>query len=134
MNKILVLLFISFSFYNCSSKSEKEQLFEDIMKTHDELMPKLEDISSLSKQLKEKATDESAQSKSGSSNEINKKVSSLHDASASMMNWMRNFNTSYDTLPEKIAVNYLKEEKMEVEQLKKKMDLAINEAKEAAKK
>jgi hypothetical protein len=133
MKNILILLFLSTSLYNCSSKSEKEELFEDIMKTHNELMPKLEDIARLSKQLKENSDSVPSQPKSVSADEINKKIVSLHEASAGMMNWMRTFNTSYDTLPEKMAVEYLKEEKLEVEQLKKKMESAISEAKDAQK-
>jgi hypothetical protein len=132
MKRILSVLAIAISLYNCSSKSEKEALFEDVMKVHDELMPKLGDISSLSQDLKVKSAAKSSDRPAMEA--INKKVVSLQNASGSMMQWMRSFNTQYDTLPEKIAVDYLKEEKLEVEQLKKEMDSAISEAEKELKK
>lgn len=120
----LFLLFAIFIFSCDSKKSEQEHLYKEIISTHDEVMPKMEDVAGLSKKLKEKVKEVSDSEKL---NRLKTSIVELEDASSSMMDWMRKFNPSYDTLPEKAALDYLKEEQLKIEQIKTKINRAIEE-------
>lgn len=123
--KTFVLSFLLVQFSCSSSKSEHEDLYKEIIAVHDEVMPRMEEISSLSKKLKEK----SSRSEKDKNPEVKNSIISLEKASLSMMDWMRKFNSSYDTLPDKEAKNYLKEEKLKIEKVREEINKAIEEAK-----
>ena len=127
--KIILLLFTGFLF-NCAS-NDKESLYKEVITVHDEVMPKMEQVSKLSQDLKAKAQSISSNPSSDKSSlvPINKSIEDLNNASRSMMKWMREFNTSYDTLPEEVSIKYLKEEKLEIDQVKKDMIKAIEHRK-----
>ena len=130
MRKTLIFLLLSVCLFNCSS-NDKESLYKEVITVHDEVMPKMEQVSKLSQDLKAKAESISSNPASDKSTlaSINKSIEDLNSASRSMMKWMREFNTSYDTLPEEVSIKYLKEEKLEIDQVKKDMIKAIEDGK-----
>jgi hypothetical protein len=131
MKQSLILLLITIVFFSCSKENDKEALYKEVITLHDEVMPKMEEVSKLSQDLKMKAETISSNKSSDKSDltPINKSIEDLANSSRNMMKWMREFNSSYDTLPEEAAVKYLKEEKLEIEQVKKDMLSAIEEGK-----
>lgn len=146
MKKIAVylsalLLMVSFS---CQQKSEHEghdaeagdvvetsgnqELYNEVMKIHDEVMPKLEDIHRLKQGLKEKIEKTPNLSKTERI-ELDAITAKLDSANESMMTWMHEFNPLPDSLGEEKARAYLEGE---IERVKK-VRANILEALEAAK-
>lgn len=131
MMKNFLISFIIITFFSCSSqKTEQENLHENIIAIHNEVMPKMETIAELSKKLKEKEVqlEGKAENKEDLAS-IKKSINNLNDASKGMMNWMHGYNSQYDTLPIEISIKYLKEEKLKIEKVKAEMNKAIGEAK-----
>ncbi len=104
------------------SLSPREALYSEVMQIHDDVMPKMHDIMSLSKKLKAvKATNES------DILEIKNKITDLENAGESMMVWMRNFNPDGGNTPEE-ALEYLEGEKEKIKTVKREMEGAIANA------
>ncbi len=103
-------------------------LYEDVMKVHDEVMPKMNDIYKLKEELNKEIADapEMLEEKRKA---IEAMILQLDSASESMMVWMRNFNPLPDSLGEEKARKYLEEQKIKVEKVKEDMLQAIEEAK-----
>lgn len=103
-------------------------LYDEVMKVHDEVMPKMNDIYKLKEQLKKEianAPDMVEEKKRA----IESMIVQLDSASESMMVWMRNFNPLPDSLGEEKAREYLEDQKEKVKKVKEDMLKAIEEAK-----
>lgn len=114
--------------WGCGQESKDNQaLYDEVMKVHDEVMPKMNDIYKLREQLKKQIADTA-----GLVDEKKKAIESailkLDSSSEGMMVWMRNFNPLPDSLGEEKARAYLEDQKVKVEKVKKDMLQAIEEA------
>ncbi len=113
--------------WGCGQKSNPE-LYDEVMKVHDEVMPKMNDIYKLKEDLKKQIA-----SPSDIGEEKKKKIEStiveLDSAGESMMVWMRNFNPLPDSLGEDKAREYLENEREKVNKVKDDMLKVIDEAK-----
>lgn len=123
-----VLSLITLLVWGCGEKSQDNQaLYDEVMKVHDEVMPKMNDIYKLKEELKKQIADTP-----GLVEEKKKAIEStilkLDSASESMMVWMRNFNPLPDSLGEEKAREYLEDQKVKVEKVKEDMLQAIEEA------
>lgn len=109
-------------------ESANQVLYEQVMKVHDEVMPKMNDIYTLKEDLKKDiaATPAMVEDKR---KKIEGAIVQLDAASESMMVWMRNFNPLPDSLGEERARKYLEDQKVKVEKVKEDMLRAIDEAK-----
>lgn len=105
-----------------------EALYEEVMKVHDEVMPKMNDIFRLKEELKNKiaAAPEMAEEKK---KEIEAKIVALDSANESMMVWMRQFNPLPDSLGEEKAREYLENEMEKVKQVRESVLSSIEKAK-----
>lgn len=94
-----------------------QALYDEVMKVHDEVMPKMNDIYKLKEELKNKiaSTPEMVAEKK---KEIEETISKLDSASEGMMIWMRNFNPLPDSLGEEQAREYLENEMEKVKKVK----------------
>ena len=108
--------------------SGNQALYDEVMKVHDEVMPKMNDIYKLKEELKKDIAN--------TPNLVEKKrkaiesaIVQLDAASESMMDWMRNFNPLADSLGEEKARKYLEEQRLKVVKVKEDMLRAIEEAK-----
>lgn len=109
-----------------SKYSEEENaLYQDLMSTHDEIMPEMSDIMLLNKKIK--AIVENTQDPQ-ELEKLNQLSKDLEDASEGMMVWMREFNPNLDELPEQEIVAYLKEEQKKIDTVKINMENAIKNA------
>ena len=99
MKRSLVLLLVFVIFSSCKEKTEKtsnettEEVtqMEEIVKVHDELMPKMSEISLLITQLEERMDSTQADS-------IRQVViMDLKSANQAMMTWMMDFGKDYDS-------------------------------------
>ena len=112
----------------------KKALYDEVMEIHDAIMPRMDDIMKLKGDLREQldklkeATDAVAAEKSQAMEEI---IQQLEDADEGMMNWMRNFRPLEDSTAYEDAINYLEEQKKGIEEVKEKMEKAMDAAKNA---
>ena len=105
-----------------------QALYDEVMKVHDEVMPKMNDIYKLKGELKKKISDTPdmpAEKKSA----IESALVKLDSASESMMVWMRKFNPLPDSVGEAKATQYLEDQKVKVQKVKDDMLKAIEDAK-----
>lgn len=108
--------------------SPNQALYDEVMKVHDEVMPKMNDIYKLKEDLKKDIADAPGMVES-KRKEIESAILQLDAASEAMMDWMRNFNPLPDSLGEENAREYLEVQKVKVDKVKEEMLRAIDEAK-----
>ena len=106
--------------------SPNEVLGEEVMKVHDEVMPKMNDIYKLKEGLKKKLTE--AGVADDKKKEIEQTITELDAASESMMVWMRAFNPQPDSLDEEKTHAYLESEMEKVQKVKEDITQAIAKA------
>jgi hypothetical protein len=108
--------------------SANQALYDEVMKVHDEVMPKMNDIYKLKEELKKDIADAPGMVEN-KRKEIESAILQLDAASEAMMDWMRNFNPLPDSLGEERAREYLEEQKIKVDKVKEEMLRAIDGAK-----
>jgi DNA repair exonuclease SbcCD ATPase subunit len=136
INPLIVLLFLAL-FFSCSSNTEKTEqaLRKEIMDTHNEIMPKMNNIQELKTRLlenKDSLTQENFQPlPSGGLNvpQIDSLIQALDAADESMMAWMENYNEfNEESFTHAQQMAYLQEEKEKIESVKLKVLSSIMEA------
>ena len=103
MKTIFFLLLLVMLLPGCGqSKQDSQALYDDVMKVHDEVMPRMDDIYSLKVNLKKQAADSSGLT-DDRRKAIEAAILKLDAAGEGMMVWMRNFNPLPDSLGEEKA-------------------------------
>lgn len=107
--------------------SPNQALYEEVMKVHDEVMPKMNDIYKQKEQLKNKIAETPglAEEKKLA---IELSIARLDSANESMMVWMREFNPLPDSLGEEKAREYLENEMEKIKKVKDDVATALSEA------
>lgn len=109
----------------CQNRPNQE-LYDEVMAIHDEVMPKMNDIYkakiTLKKQLEMPGLSDEKR------REINDKVAQLDSADEGMMVWMRQFNPIPDSLGEEKAREYLESELTKVKKVKEDILEALKAA------
>jgi hypothetical protein len=105
--------------------SENQVLYNEVMKIHDEVMPKMEDMHKRKEALKKKLAESnlSAEQKK----QIQSKINQLDSAGESMMVWMREFNPIPDSAGEEKAREYLEGEMEKVKEVRENILAALKE-------
>ena len=111
------------------AENESGDLYDEVMKLHDEGMEKMNEIYSLKEQLKEKITDTPGLV-AGKEKEIENTIIRLDSASRAMMVWMRNFHPENDTLDATGYRDYLKSELEKVKKVRDDIYAALERARE----
>ena len=126
-----VLSFVVLSLVlSCGEKKQDNQaLYDEVMKVHDEVMPKMDDIYKLKQELKKQISD-TPNLVDEKRRTIEATILKLDSASEAMMVWMRNFNPLPDSLGEEKAREYLEDQQEKIEKVKDEMLDAINKATE----
>ncbi len=126
-----VLSFVVLSLvWSCGEKKQDNQaLYDEVMKVHDEVMPKMDDIYKLKQELKKQISD-TPNLVDEKRRTIEATILKLDSASEAMMVWMRNFNPLPDSLGEDKAREYLEDQQEKIEKVKDEMLDAINKATE----
>lgn len=104
-----------------------QALYDEVMKIHDEVMPKMNDIYKLKEELKKQIA-ETPGLVEEKKKEIEGTIAKLDSASESMMVWMRNFNPLPDSLGEEQAREYLENEMEKVKKVKEDIMEALEKA------
>lgn len=104
--------------------SGNQALYNEVMKIHDEVMPKIEDIHNAKRALKEKLETAPAADKPG----IEATIARLDSADDGMMKWMHEFNPLPDSLGEEKAREYLENEMEKVKKVREDILQALEQA------
>ena len=121
------LLLLTVLLIGCQQKGNQE-LYDEVMKVHDEVMPKMNDIHKAKQQLKNEITN-TPDITEARKTELETIIVKLDSASEGMMVWMREFNPPPDSKGVEQARDYLKNEKEKVEKVKKDITEALEKAK-----
>ncbi len=116
-----------------NEESPNTALYDKVMELHDELMPKMEEIYNLKKEVQDeiaKAPEMVAEKKQ----ELEKTILYLDSANNEMMDWMHKFNPLPDSTDQEAAREYLENEMEKIRKVKDIMAEAIDKAKEEMKK
>jgi hypothetical protein len=111
---------------SCASGTEKEEqaLRKEIMDTHDELIPKVDNIRALKEELQENkanlTNDSIAASAQGiATPSLDSLIQALDEADNNFMNWMKNYNDFNEaSFSHEEQMKYLQQEKEKLEDIK----------------
>jgi hypothetical protein len=103
-------------------------LQKELMDLHDSIMPAMSKLMQLKRQLKIKLQDDQNKVDRGDLKQIRDAVMYLESADAAMMDWMRNYKTSFEGMSDLDIERYLTEEKEQIENVKQKMLSSIHRA------
>lgn len=137
MKKIYPILFAIAIFTSCGKSNSSEQaeetaatsedeLYQKVMAVHDEVMPKMNDIYKLKKQLKEEI-ESSPDLVEERKQEIENRIKQLDEASEGMMQWMRNFSPEDYKENKEDYLDYLNKEFEKVNKVKADMLNALED-------
>ena len=107
-----------------------QTLYNEVMKVHDEVMPKMGDLYNLKKELEKKIADTPTMSEE-KKKEIESIIAKLDSADQGMRDWMHHFNPIPDSVGEEKAREYLEDEMEKVKKVKADILEAMEEAKGA---
>lgn len=118
----VILSVVLIATISCDSEKKVEQeLYDQVMAAHDEVMPEMGSLMKLSKQLRAKSdslnelgdlSGEEAQE------EIQKLIKDLEDAGDGMMRWMREFEPMEEGTPHGEVMQYLREQKRKINKVR----------------
>lgn len=100
------------------SDSTNTILYNQVMDIHDEVMPKMEDLYNMKKDLQGKLETASADDKV----KLEQRIAKIDSASSLMMDWMHEFDPPADTADQEQARAYLEGEMEKVKRVKEAID------------
>lgn len=142
MNKILLSLVFTTAFWSCKSDEDTvSQAEKGVFAIHDEIMPKIDDIMKLKKQLKLRITTLDSLKASGSAaatlrvdeekEQATRLSRDLTVADSLMMDWMGSYNSdTLAKLPSEEALNYLAAQKDQITDVKTKVNTSIEQSRQ----
>lgn len=123
--KFMTLLSIMLILGSCNQAEQKlsQELNDQVMQLHDQLMGKTEDILKLKRRLDSLSTGQDSVN-------VNKIIVSLNNADASMMDWMHHFSLdSLEKMDVTNKISYLKNQLEALKNLEKSTDSSVHAAK-----
>jgi HEPN domain-containing protein len=115
--------------HDTAEESPNQALYDQVMDVHDEVMPRMDDLMKLKRELQEKIanTPDMVVEKKA---QLEKIISNLDSASTAMMNWMHEFNPLPDSVDQEKAREYLESEMERIRKVKSLVTETIDKAKE----
>lgn len=134
MNKTIALLtLLAFTLTYCGQKKAEEDpnkvLYNEVMDIHDEVMPSMDELHRLKKDLEEKIKN-SPELIEDKKQQMEQTVLLLDSASKSMMSWMREFNP--EEYEKEAQRDYLEKELKRVQTVKDVMLKALDEGRKVS--
>ena len=115
-------------------KKQQETLAKEVMDIHDEVMPKMGELVSLKKQVKQLVNNWTADSLNTSNDvkitEAGTLIEKLEAADKGMMDWMHEYNGGQGLYEHDLIMEYLNAEKVKITQVKTDMNASMDEAKQ----
>ncbi len=126
MKTLYLLIFSTLVLAACGNEEQKmkDQLLEQVMAAHDEVMPKMGDLRRTAKALQTIADSLSAltdQDYSARVNELREAAGRIENANDAMMKWMRQYEAPDNEAPIAEVLAYLKEQKEQIEKVRDEM-------------
>jgi Mg2+ and Co2+ transporter CorA len=115
------------------SDNPNQALYDQVMDIHDEVMPKMEDMYKLKKDLQDKIANSPAMVEE-QKKELEGMIANLDSASNAMMDWMHNFNPLPDSVDQEAAREYLENEMERIKKVRDQTNETIEKAKTIAEK
>ncbi|MFM7854716.1 MAG: hypothetical protein ACKO96_23015 [Flammeovirgaceae bacterium] len=112
-----------------NDNNPNQALQDQVMDVHDELMPQMEDIFKLKKEIQSKI-DQTPDMVADKKKQLEEAAAQLDSANQSMMDWMHKFRPLPDSANREKAREYLETEMEKVKKLKTLFNESINKAKE----
>jgi hypothetical protein len=109
-------------------KKGNQQLYDEVMAIHDEVMPKMNDIRRYKKDFQAEIANNPNITEARKT-QLESSIVMLDSASDGMMKWMRAFDPIADSEGEQKAREYLEDQKQKVTKVKEDMLKALDEAK-----
>jgi hypothetical protein len=122
----LILCLLSLSFISCQKGNQ--ELYDEVMNIHDEVMPKMDQIHRYKKDFQSEIANNPDITEARKT-QLESVIVKLDSAGDAMMVWMRKFEPIPDSQGEDKARDYLLEEKKKVTKVKEDMLKALDEAK-----
>jgi hypothetical protein len=107
--------------------SGNQELYNEVMKIHDEVMPRMDDIRRLKNEIKEKLEKNQNLAKDERI-KLDAMFAKLDSAGDGMMIWMREFRPLPDSVGEEKAREYLENEMQRVKRVRDDIQNALKEA------
>lgn len=131
MRNIVFIVAFTLSLYGCNNeKKQQDELYEEVMAIHDEVMPQMSTLMKIEKNLKaqvELNLNDSLAIDSAKLDLLNEVSNKVKKANESMMDWMHNFKQVEDGTPHGEVMKYLKEQKESISKVKDEMIAAKKE-------
>jgi proline dehydrogenase len=143
MKNWFVLFIIAFSLAACGQKSREhhpkevgdaiesggnQALYDEVMKVHDEVMPRMDEIYRKKESLKNRIAN-MPQMAEADKRAIEDSITRLDQASEGMMVWMREFDPIPDSLGEEKAREYLENEMEKIKKVREEITEVLGEKK-----
>src|SRR5690242_14693195 len=141
--QLLSFLIVSMAIFGCGQKSNEHEhqeatdevteeggnqaLYNEVMKIHDEVMPKMDDIYKQKEKLKDMIANNPTMADE-KKKEIDATIAKLDSASEGMMVWMRKFSPLPDSLGEEQAREYLENEMEKIKKVREDIAEALQVA------
>jgi hypothetical protein len=124
---VTLLCFLLAAFASCEKKGNQE-LYDEVMAIHDEVMPKMNDIRRYKRDFQAEIANNPNITEARKT-QLESSIVMLDSASDGMMKWMRAFDPIADSEGEQKAREYLEDQKQKVTKVKEDMLKALDEAK-----
>lgn len=122
-----LLLLLPILLLACSPSNQ--ELYEQVMAVHDEVMPKMDELYKLKRELKQLQADSTGSISDAQREDLEKAVLQIDSASEGMMVWMREFDPPKE-IAEADLKKYLLEQMEKVKKVREDMLNAIKGANE----
>ena len=116
---------------SANADNPNQALYDQVMDIHDEIMPRVEDIYRLKKELQEKVAS-SKDLTADKKQELELIVTQLDSADHLMMDWMHTFSPLPDSTDQEKARAYLESEMEKIKKVRELMNESIEKAKAEA--
>ncbi len=100
--------------------SDRELIYQEVMKIHDAVMPKMSEINRIKRKLRDQMENDASLSDSEKTS-VNITIEELAEAEAGMMDWMQAFRAPKKDDPDQKVIDYLNSEKVSISQVSDQM-------------
>lgn len=125
--RFFIAAFFFLSACGPNKKESNEILKQEVIAIHDEVMPKMDELKKLKKEITQKSNELTANS-TGSSEEIerlNRIAVGLDAAFEGMFVWMRQFKSTYEDMTQEEVEKYLLDQKIKVQEVNDEIKASI---------
>lgn len=130
-SRFFIAVFFILSACAPDKKESNETLKQEVIAIHDEVMPKMDELKKLKKQILQKSNGLASDSKGvpGEIEKLNTIASDLESAFEGMFVWMRQFKSTHEEMTEEEIETYLLDQKIKVQKVNEDVKASISVAK-----